>query len=72
MLGLVSSKHPEVETREVLLREIERASRHADVGQLALSPQCGFASVAEGNALSAKAQWAKLEVVGRVAAEVWG
>jgi 5-methyltetrahydropteroyltriglutamate--homocysteine methyltransferase len=71
VLGLVSSKHPEVETREVLLGEIERASRHADVGQLALSPQCGFASVAEGNALSPAAQWGKLEVVGRVAAEVW-
>jgi methionine synthase II (cobalamin-independent) len=72
VLGLVSSKHPEVETRDVLLREIERAAQHADVGQLALSPQCGFASVADGNALSADAQWAKLEVVGRVAAEVWG
>jgi 5-methyltetrahydropteroyltriglutamate--homocysteine methyltransferase len=72
VLGLVSSKHPEVETREALLREIERASLHADVGQLALSPQCGFASVAEGNVLSVDAQWAKLEVVGRVAAEVWG
>ena len=72
VLGIVSSKDPQVETREALLREIERASRHADVGQLALSPQCGFASVAEGNALSAEAQWAKLEVVGRVAAEVWG
>jgi 5-methyltetrahydropteroyltriglutamate--homocysteine methyltransferase len=72
VLGLVSSKQPAVETREALVREIERASEHADVGQLAISPQCGFASVAEGNALPAAAQWAKLEVVGRVAEEVWG
>jgi 5-methyltetrahydropteroyltriglutamate--homocysteine methyltransferase len=71
VLGLVSTKHPQVETREVLLREVERAARYADVGQLALSPQCGFASVAEGNELSAEAQWAKLEVVARTADEVW-
>ncbi len=71
VLGLVSTKHGEVEAREALVREIERAAEHADVGQLALSPQCGFASVAEGNALSPEAQWAKLEVVGRTAAAVW-
>jgi 5-methyltetrahydropteroyltriglutamate--homocysteine methyltransferase len=72
VLGLVSTKHPEVETREVLVRDIERAAEHVDIAQLALSPQCGFASVAEGNEISPDAQWAKLEVVGRVAAEVWG
>jgi 5-methyltetrahydropteroyltriglutamate--homocysteine methyltransferase len=72
VLGLVSTKDGQVETRDALLREIERACAHADVGQLAISPQCGFASVAEGNALSAQAQWAKLEVVARVADEVWG
>jgi 5-methyltetrahydropteroyltriglutamate--homocysteine methyltransferase len=71
-LGIVSSKHPPVETREQLLREIERASRHADVGQLAISPQCGFASVSIGNELSVADQWAKLEVVARTADEVWG
>ena len=72
VLGIVSSKDPQVETREALLREIERASQHADVAQLAISPQCGFASVAEGNALSPEAQWAKLEVVARTADDVWG
>jgi 5-methyltetrahydropteroyltriglutamate--homocysteine methyltransferase len=71
-LGIVSSKHPPVETREQLVREIEQAARHADVGQLALSPQCGFASVSEGNELSADDQWRKLEVVARTADEVWG
>ena len=71
-LGIVSSKHPPVETREQLIREIEQAARHADVGQLAISPQCGFASVSEGNRLSPDDQWAKLEVVARTADEVWG
>jgi 5-methyltetrahydropteroyltriglutamate--homocysteine methyltransferase len=71
-LGIVSSKHPPVETREQLVREIEQAARQADVGQLAISPQCGFASVSEGNELSADDQWRKLEVVARTADEVWG
>jgi 5-methyltetrahydropteroyltriglutamate--homocysteine methyltransferase len=71
-LGIVSSKHPPVETREQLVREIEQAARHADVGQLAISPQCGFASVSEGNELSPDDQWAKLEAVARTADEVWG
>src|SRR5439155_1210600 len=53
-------------------REIEQAARHADVGQLAISPQCGFASVSDGNELSADDQWRKLEVVARTADEVWG
>jgi 5-methyltetrahydropteroyltriglutamate--homocysteine methyltransferase len=72
VLGLVSTKHPQLEDRDALVREIGRAAEHADLGQLALSPQCGFASVAEGNRISPDAQWAKLEVVGRTAAEVWG
>jgi 5-methyltetrahydropteroyltriglutamate--homocysteine methyltransferase len=71
-LGVVSSKHPPVETREQLMREIEQAARHADIGQLAVSPQCGFASVSEGNELSPEDQWRKLEVVARTADEVWG
>jgi 5-methyltetrahydropteroyltriglutamate--homocysteine methyltransferase len=71
-LGIVSSKHPPVESREQLVREIEQAARHADIGQLAISPQCGFASVSDGNELSADDQWRKLEVVARTADEVWG
>jgi methionine synthase II (cobalamin-independent) len=72
VLGIVSSKHPPVETRDELVREIEQAARHADVAQLAISPQCGFASHEDGNALSADDQWRKLEVVARTADEVWG
>jgi 5-methyltetrahydropteroyltriglutamate--homocysteine methyltransferase len=72
VLGIVSSKHAPVETREKLIGEIERAARHVDVAQLALSPQCGFASTSSGNELSPETQWAKLEAVARVADEVWG
>jgi methionine synthase II (cobalamin-independent) len=72
VLGIVSSKQPHVETRDQLMAEIERATRHVDVAQLAISPQCGFASTSEGNKLSSEAQWAKLEAVARAADEVWG
>jgi 5-methyltetrahydropteroyltriglutamate--homocysteine methyltransferase len=72
VLGIVSSKQPHVETRDQLMAEIERATRHVDVAQLAISPQCGFASTSEGNELSSEAQWAKLEAVARAADEVWG
>jgi 5-methyltetrahydropteroyltriglutamate--homocysteine methyltransferase len=72
VLGLVSTKHADVESREALVREIERAAAHADIDQLGLSPQCGFASVAEGNEITPEAQWAKLERVAEVADEVWG
>ena len=68
----MSSKHPPVETREQLVREIEQAARHTDISQLAISPQCGFASVSEGNELSTDDQWRKLEVVAHTADEVWG
>jgi 5-methyltetrahydropteroyltriglutamate--homocysteine methyltransferase len=70
-LGLVSTKHDTVEPDEQLIREIERAAEHADLAQLAISPQCGFASTSAGNRISPETQWAKLEAVARVAGEVW-
>lgn len=70
-MGIVSSKHPRVESEDELLRLIDAASRYLELDQLALSPQCGFASGAEGNELSEDAQWRKLETVGRVAARLW-
>ena len=63
VLGLVTTKTGEVETVDALLRRIEEASRFIDVGQLALSPQCGFASGLSGNDLSHDQQWRKLEVI---------
>jgi 5-methyltetrahydropteroyltriglutamate--homocysteine methyltransferase len=72
VLGLVTSKRPQLERKDDLKWRIEEASRFVDLDQLCLSPQCGFASVAEGNLLSYDDQVAKLRLVVETAAEVWG
>jgi 5-methyltetrahydropteroyltriglutamate--homocysteine methyltransferase len=72
VLGLVTTKHGELEERDVLLRRIEEAARYAPLEQLCLSPQCGFSSTVEGNLLSEEQQWAKLRLIGEVAQKVWG
>jgi 5-methyltetrahydropteroyltriglutamate--homocysteine methyltransferase len=71
-LGLVSSKTARVETEEELMRRIESAARYAPLGQLALSPQCGFASSIKGNPLGFAEQEAKLGRIVQVANKVWG
>ena len=71
VLGLVSSKLPELESPDELARRIEEASRYVPLEQLALSPQCGFASTMEGNLLTEEAQWAKLQLVVDTARRVW-
>ncbi len=72
VLGLVSTKRPELERKDDLLRRIDEASRFLPLDQLALSPQCGFASTMEGNLLTEEEQWAKLQLVVETAREVWG
>jgi 5-methyltetrahydropteroyltriglutamate--homocysteine methyltransferase len=73
VLGLVSSKTPALETAEALARRIDEAAKFADADRLALSPQCGFASIAEGgNRLTADEQFAKLRLVADTARTVWG
>jgi 5-methyltetrahydropteroyltriglutamate--homocysteine methyltransferase len=72
VLGLVTTKEPRLESRDQLQRRIDEASRYAPLDQLALSPQCGFASVAAGNLLSEDDQWRKLELVVETARAVWG
>jgi 5-methyltetrahydropteroyltriglutamate--homocysteine methyltransferase len=72
VLGLVSSKTPALEDQGALLRRIEEATKFCPAEQLALSTQCGFASVAGGNALTEDQQWAKLELVVDTARRVWG
>jgi methionine synthase II (cobalamin-independent) len=72
VLGLVTTKEPELESDDLLKRRIDDAARYIPLGRLALSPQCGFASVYEGNAISEDIQRAKLETVSRVAKAVWG
>jgi 5-methyltetrahydropteroyltriglutamate--homocysteine methyltransferase len=71
VLGLVSSKTGELESKDDLKRRIDAAAKHVDIGQLCLSPQCGFASTEEGNLLTEDQQWAKLARVVEVAHEVW-
>jgi 5-methyltetrahydropteroyltriglutamate--homocysteine methyltransferase len=72
VLGLVSTKRAELETRKDLVRRIREASRYLPLEQLAISPQCGFASTMEGNLLTEDEQWDKLQLVVDVAREVWG
>jgi 5-methyltetrahydropteroyltriglutamate--homocysteine methyltransferase len=72
VLGLVSSKRPELEDADALVRRIDGAARYVPLEDLALSPQCGFASTAEGNLLSEEQQWAKLRLVAQTARRVWG
>ena len=72
VLGLVSSKRPEPEHKEDLVRRINEAARFIPLDQLAISPQCGFASTMEGNLLTEDQQWAKLQLVADTAREVWG
>jgi 5-methyltetrahydropteroyltriglutamate--homocysteine methyltransferase len=71
VLGLVSSKRPQLEAKKDLIRRIEEASRFVPLDDLALSPQCGFASTMEGNLLTEEDQWAKLRLVVETAREVW-
>ncbi len=71
VLGLVTTKLPELESRDLLKRRIEEAARYVPLEQLALSPQCGFSSTVHGNDLSVEEQVSKLRLVVEVADEVW-
>jgi 5-methyltetrahydropteroyltriglutamate--homocysteine methyltransferase len=72
VLGLVTSKNPNLEPESELKQRIEEASRYVPLERLALSPQCGFASTLEGNRLTIEQERKKLELVGKVARSVWG
>jgi 5-methyltetrahydropteroyltriglutamate--homocysteine methyltransferase len=72
VLGLVTTKRPELESKDVLKRRIDEAAQHVPLDQLCLSPQCGFSSTVEGNTLTRDEQIAKLALVVEVASEVWG
>ena len=71
VLGLVTTKKGELESKDELKRRIEEASKHVDLDQLCLSPQCGFSSTVEGNALSQEQEIAKLQLIVETAQEVW-
>jgi len=72
VLGLVTTKKPQLEQKAELIRRIEEARSYVPLERLALSPQCGFASTEEGNLLSAEDEKAKLRLVVETAREVWG
>src|ERR671935_144748 len=72
VLGLVTTKRGELESKDELKRRIEEAAKYAPIEQLCLSPQCGFSSTVEGNELTDEQQWAKLALIAEVAQEVWG
>jgi 5-methyltetrahydropteroyltriglutamate--homocysteine methyltransferase len=72
VLGLITSKSGALEDKDTIKRRIDQAAAFAPLEQLALSPQCGFASTEEGNLLTAQEQWAKVREVVDIAAEVWG
>jgi 5-methyltetrahydropteroyltriglutamate--homocysteine methyltransferase len=71
VLGLVSTKQGALESPELLVRRVAEAARHLSPERLALSPQCGFASIAVGNPMSMDDQWRKLELVAETARQVW-
>lgn len=71
ILGLVTSKHGELENKEEVKKRIDEAAGYVPLDQLALSPQCGFASTEEGNLLTEEEQWEKLGHVVKIAEEVW-
>ena len=72
VLGLVTTKFGSLESKDDLKRRIDEAARYAPIGQLALSPQCGFSSTVHGNDITVEAQRAKLRLVVETAQEVWG
>ncbi|HEV3042007.1 MAG TPA: methionine synthase [Candidatus Angelobacter sp.] len=71
VLGLISSKLPKLEDANQVIERINEAARHVPLENLALSPQCGFASTMEGNLLTEEDQWAKLQLVVNTARRVW-
>ena len=72
MAGFITTKTPELEDLDDLKRKFEAASKYADLDQLGIAPQCGFASTEEGNAITPDDQKRKLELVVRTAEAVWG
>ena len=71
VLGLITTKHGELENPEGVKARLEEAARYVAKEQICLSPQCGFASTEEGNSLSEAQQWDKVRLVTKIASDVW-
>ena len=72
MLGLITTKFPQLEDKEAVKARIHEAAQYVPLDRLYLSPQCGFASCEIGNKITEDEQWAKLALVKEIAEEVWG
>ena len=72
VLGLVTSKVGDLESRQTLIDRVKEAARFMPLDNASLSPQCGFSSTVEGNELTEEQQWAKLRLIVDVAREIWG
>lgn len=72
VLGLISTKRPQLESGDAIMRRIQQATHYVPLERLALSPQCGFASTMEGNLLTEDEQWAKMRLLMETAHRVWG
>ena len=72
VLGLVTTKSPVLENPDAVIARIKEAEKYIPLDRLYLSPQCGFASCEIGNKLTEKEQWAKVDLVVKIAKEVWG
>ncbi len=72
VLGLITTKRPQLEDKEVIIARIKEAAQYVPLDRLYLSPQCGFASCEIGNIITEEEQWAKLRLVKEIAEEVWG
>ena len=71
VLGLITTKTPELEDKDTVIKRIHEATKYIPLERLCLSPQCGFASCEIGNKLTEEEQWAKLKLVKEIAEEVW-
>ena len=71
VLGLVTSKSPELEKPSDIIARIEEAARYVPLDRLCLSPQCGFSSTEEGNLLTEEDQWQKIALIREIAESVW-
>jgi 5-methyltetrahydropteroyltriglutamate--homocysteine methyltransferase len=72
VLGVMTTKTPELESKDTLKRRVEEAAKYVDIDQLCISGQCGFASTVEGNALTIDEERAKLDLLVETASEIWG
>ncbi|MDD5659989.1 MAG: 5-methyltetrahydropteroyltriglutamate--homocysteine methyltransferase, partial [Actinomycetota bacterium] len=71
VLGLVSTKTSDLESKEDIIKRIGQAVRYIDINQICLSPQCGFASAEEGNIMTEEQQWDKVRLVKEIADVIW-